>query len=218
MSYMIDLGGAPANEECAQLGQTPDFTTVNGFEVFAYKLAVIARHGMPPKGCRLNIHPNHHDFGTYSTLVLQVTDEDDETVQAYADAVEEGLGSWLKAGFTPPVTYHGSIATIVREDPCELVIGALLTTRPNADGNYETQRERFNRNATDLVVGMLQGSDAEIDVWVRVLLDSCPWVVRADRTVTIVMTRERLDAAITERTRPRPGDMDGPPPATVVLS
>jgi hypothetical protein len=35
MSYIIDIGGAPANEDCAQLGQTPDFETVNTFEVFA---------------------------------------------------------------------------------------------------------------------------------------------------------------------------------------
>lgn len=48
MSYIIDIGGAPANEDCAQLGQTPDFEAVNTFEVLAYKLAIIAHHGTPP--------------------------------------------------------------------------------------------------------------------------------------------------------------------------
>lgn len=136
MSYIIDIGGAPANEDCAQLGQTRDFDTVNTFEVFAYKLAIIARHGMPPEGCKLTAHANHHDFGTYCTLALKIEDEDDEAVQAYAEAVEEGLGSWVEAGFAPPVAYDGSVATIGRTDPSELVIGALLTTRPNPDGTF----------------------------------------------------------------------------------
>jgi len=136
MSYIIDIGGAPANEDCAQLGQTPDFEAVNTFEVLAYKLAIIARHGMPPAGCKLGPHTNRHDFGVYRTLALHIEDEEDEAVQAYAEAVEEGLGSWLEAGFTPPVIYAGPVPTIERLDHVELVIGALLTTRPNADGTF----------------------------------------------------------------------------------
>jgi hypothetical protein len=72
MSYIIDIGGAPANEDCAQLGQTPDFEAVNTFEVLAYKLAIIARHGMPPAGCKLGPHTNRHDFGVYRTPVSGV--------------------------------------------------------------------------------------------------------------------------------------------------
>ena len=72
MSYIIDIGGAPANEDCAQLGQTPDFEAVNTFEVLAYKLAIIARHGMPPAGCKLGPHTNRHDFGVYRTLADDV--------------------------------------------------------------------------------------------------------------------------------------------------
>ena len=45
MPDIIDLGGAPAEEDCAQLGRTPDFEAVNAYEVFAYKLAIIARYG-----------------------------------------------------------------------------------------------------------------------------------------------------------------------------
>lgn len=136
MSHLIDIGGAPANEDCAQLGQTVNFDEANTVEVMAYKLAIIARHGMPPEGCRLAVHNNHHDFGTYRTLVLRIENEDDEAVSAYADAVEEGLGSWLEAGITPPVTYIDTVAKIERSDHEELVIGALLTTRPNADGTF----------------------------------------------------------------------------------
>lgn len=136
MSNIIDLGGAPANEDCAQLGQTPDFDTANAHEVFAYKLAIIARFGEPPAGCRLKPLANRHDFGTYRTLSLRIDDEEDEKVAAYVDAVEDGLGSWLEAGFSPPITYEGSVATIHQLDVTELLIGALQTTRPNPDGRF----------------------------------------------------------------------------------
>ena len=136
MPYFIDLGGAPANEDCAQLGHTPDFDDVNAFEVSAYEVAIIARFGAPPAGCRLAALANRHDFGVYRTLVLHVENELDDAVRAYAHQVEEGLGSWIEAGIAPPVTYDGAIATIPRGDMTELVIGALLTTRPSPDGTF----------------------------------------------------------------------------------
>ena len=149
MAYDIDLGGAPANEHCALLGHTPDFSEVNRFEVFAYKLALIARYGTPPEGCALRGHDNHHDFGTYRTLMLHVTDDSDGVVRAYATAIEEGLGSWIEAGFTPPVHYDDGIAVIPRTDPCELVIAALLTTRPDHQGRLPVADfETLHRNLT----------------------------------------------------------------------
>lgn len=136
MSHIIDIEGAPANDEGAQLGQTIDFEAVNTHEGMAYKLAMIARHGMPAEGCKLIVHTNRHDFGIYRTLALKVEDEDSEAVEAYAEAVEEGLGSRIEAGFRAPVTYIGKVAKIERSDYIELVISALVTTRPNADGTF----------------------------------------------------------------------------------
>lgn len=136
MPHIIDLGGAPANESCASLGHTPDFDYINMFEVAAYKLAIIARYGAPPEGCRLSPFAHAHDFGTYRTLVLRIDNAAAPEVQAYAQLVEDGLGSWIEACFTPPVTYDGVVATVPRSDPAELMIGALLTTRPNPDGRF----------------------------------------------------------------------------------
>lgn len=136
MSDIIDLGGAPAEEDCAQLGRTPDFEAVNAYEVFAYKLAIIARYGQPPAGCRLKPLANRHDFGVYRTLSLRIDDEADEAVQTYAEAVENGSARWLDGGFAPPISYEGSVATILRPDVTELVIGALQTTRPGPDGSF----------------------------------------------------------------------------------
>lgn len=84
MPYTIDIGAAPANADCAQLGQTPDFERVNRFEIDAYRIAIIAIHGLPPQGCSLTSKANHHDFGTYRTLVLTIDDENDAAVAAYA--------------------------------------------------------------------------------------------------------------------------------------
>ena len=136
MPYFVDIGGAPANEDCAQLGHTPDFDAVNRLEVLAYKFAIIARYGEPPAGCRLAGRANCHDFGTYRTLVLHVENERDEAVRTYMLQVEDGLASWIEAGFHPPVTYDDGVATVVRDDPAEIVIGALTTTRPEADGRF----------------------------------------------------------------------------------
>ena len=136
MPYSIDLGGAPANEECAQLGHTPAFDDVNAYEVAAYHVGIIARFGPPPSGCRLAALANRHDFGTYRTLVLHVENELDAAVRAYADQVEEGLGSWLEAGIAPPVSYEGPLAIIAHRDRAELIIAALQTTRPDADGSF----------------------------------------------------------------------------------
>ena len=105
MPITIDLGGAPANEDCAQLGHTPDFAAVNRLEVDAYRAALIALFGTPPEGCALTAQPNHHDFGTYTTLAFVIGDDADlGPARAYAEAVEEGIGSWLEAGMAPPVT------------------------------------------------------------------------------------------------------------------
>lgn len=136
MPYFVDIDGAPANEACAQLGQTPRFDTLNKLEVLAYKYAIIARYGAPPPGCRLTGLSNRHDFGCYVSLVLHVEDELDEAVRAYAEAVEAGLGSWVEAGFRAPVTYDDATPTEVHADPIEILVSALLITRPNADGQF----------------------------------------------------------------------------------
>lgn len=74
---------------------------------------------------------------------------------------------------------------------------------PASDGDadsYDTQRGRFIRDATERVVGILEGSDAAIEVRVRSLLSSYSWLVPSDRTVTITMTRDGLAVMVAERT------------------
>ena len=138
MPQIIDLGGAPANEPCAQLGHTPDFRRINQLEVHAYRAAIQARFGPPPPGCALVTVHNAHDFGVYLTLGLKITapSGSSEEVDAYATAVEDGLSSWLEAGFAPPVEYDDAVAYRVRSDIDGIIMGALSTTRPAADGRF----------------------------------------------------------------------------------
>lgn len=140
MSNIIDLGGAPANEDCAQLGHTPDFERLNRLEVAAYRAAVIARCGPPPDGCALISITNRHDFGIYRTLGLRI-DADafrrNPSVAAYAETVQDGLASWVEAGFAPPVRYDDGRAPAVDRDRIDdIVTGALIATRPDPSGRF----------------------------------------------------------------------------------
>ena len=86
MPITIDLGSAPANEDCAQLGHTPNFANVNRFEMLAYRAALIAVHGVPPAGCHLVSVENRHDFGDYATLALVIADDAElAAARDYAD-------------------------------------------------------------------------------------------------------------------------------------
>lgn len=140
MSHIIDLGGAPGNEDCAQLGHTPEFERLNRLEVAAYRAAIIARFGAPPEGCALISVTNRHDFGVYRTLGLKVDAgayRRDLAVATYAEAAQDGLATWIEAAFAPPVRYEEGIAPAVDRDRIEdIVTGALLATRPDPSGRF----------------------------------------------------------------------------------
>ena len=137
MPIIIDIGVAPANEDCAQLGITPDYRAANRLEVLAYRAAIIAVHGAPPDGCRLELKSSHHDFGTYCSLTLMVSDEaSPSAAHAYISAVESGLGNWTEAAMAPPITYRDGIARWHKRTASDVVFGVLMSTRPDDDGHF----------------------------------------------------------------------------------
>jgi len=139
MTYTVEIGAAPINEECAQLGQTKDFEAINRLEVRLYRAAIIARYGVPPEAVTLRAKANAHDFGTYRELVAEVSDgaQDDPAVADYVAQVEDGLFSWLCAGFAPPIRYKpGGIADSGGRTFDQIVAGAMMTTRPKPDGSF----------------------------------------------------------------------------------
>lgn len=150
MSDIIDLGGAPANEDCAQLGHTPDFDKLNRLEVAAYRAAIIACHGLPPEGCSLVTVTNRHDFGIYRTLGLKIDalPSQRKTAFSYIEAVQDGLGHWHEAGFAAPVRYEeGGPPALDRDGIDEIITGALLATRPDGSGKFPIPEfETLHRN------------------------------------------------------------------------
>ncbi|VWX51079.1 hypothetical protein [Novosphingobium sp. 9U] len=130
------IGGAPAEEECAQLGHTPNFGRYNRLEVYTYKAAIIARWGAPPESVKLLAEPCRHDFGTYYEVQAHY-DEDDQAAADYVAAIEEGLARWIDVGFLQPVVYgpNGSVRSI----------------------NYDTRNEAVQRTIVSLERQRIEG-------------------------------------------------------------
>ncbi|WP_323810728.1 hypothetical protein [Sphingobium baderi] len=165
MPDAIDLGGAPADEDCAQLGQTEDFARLNRLEVATYRAAMIARFGQPPEGCAFVTLANRHDFGIYRTLGLTIdagSAHSDAAVLAYSQAAQDGLSSWVEAGFAPPVRYDDDgVPTLERESIADIVMGAILATRPDATGRYPVPDfERLHQNLVAAYPGSAEAANA----------------------------------------------------------
>ena len=115
-----------------------------------YAAAIQAMFGVPPQGCLLKPVHNGHDFGNYLTLALKIEAEreNDPAVVAYSEAVEDGLGSWLEAGFGPPIRYLADkSATTEGRDFEDIVMGALRTTRADQGGGWaRPDLEHLNTN------------------------------------------------------------------------
>ncbi|WP_199183732.1 hypothetical protein [Novosphingobium sp. HII-3] len=166
MTYTVEIGAAPINEECAQLGQTDDFATINRLEVRLYRAAIIARYGVPPEGVTLRAKANAHDFGTYRELVAEISDaaKDDPVAADYLTRVEDGLSSWLSAGFAPPIVYGpGRTADLAGRTYEDIVRGAMMTTRPGPDGSFfppdnETLHHNLRAGFPDLVPDGLEAA------------------------------------------------------------
>ena len=73
---------------------------------------------------------------------------------------------------------------------------------PSADSDadaYETQHERFQRDAAERIIGLLEGDDAALENRIRERLSGHYFLIPPNRTVTVVVTRDGLDIVIAER-------------------
>ena len=80
MNDFIDVGCAPACEDCAQVGSA-DYHQRARRECRAYINQLRRIFGPEPEGAHLSVRSNPHDFGTY----LSVTCSYDETRAASVD-------------------------------------------------------------------------------------------------------------------------------------
>ena len=149
-NWTLDLGGAPWNEDCAQIGHTPNFDLVNTAEAMLYRAALIGVAGSPPAGISLRIKANAHDFGTYRTVEASVDDErDDGSHASYLETLEIGIAFWHQAGFAPPefgqLTASNQLAGFV----VDAVASALRITRPGSTGAFFPESSgSLHRNLT----------------------------------------------------------------------
>lgn len=126
-THKLNIGPVPYEEDCAQLGSTPDFANVARVECRAYCAALIAHYGVPPDGARLRVLSCPHDFGTYYE-VYAFYDSDDRAASDYAVTVEQGLARWEDAGFPAPFSYGERGSLMDRHfESADLLIAKVIT-------------------------------------------------------------------------------------------
>lgn len=82
-------------------------------------------------------------------------------------------------------------------DVADLFESAVFSANEDsAADSYDTQQERFQRDAAERIIGLLEGGDAALDNRLRDLLSGHYYLVPEDRTVTITVTRKNLAIAI----------------------
>ena len=84
----LDLGSAPADEHCAQVGVDEDYAAVARRECRALIGQFKRICGDPPPGAFFRVHENPHDIGTYLSVAIHF-DPDDEDAVAYAYRCDE---------------------------------------------------------------------------------------------------------------------------------
>ena len=82
MRDFINIGPAPAEEDCAQLG-TPDYPECSRQECNRFIALIRRAFGKEPEGARLYVKCLEHDFGSYREVVCSFDDTLPDSV-AYA--------------------------------------------------------------------------------------------------------------------------------------
>lgn len=87
MKNQIEIGSAPSDEACAQIGD-PNFDQQNRRECRAFLDQIRRVFGEPPDGCQLKIVSNRHEYGVYREVAV-VFDERNEASIEWAFRVDE---------------------------------------------------------------------------------------------------------------------------------
>ncbi|AQH06195.1 hypothetical protein A9R05_45225 (plasmid) [Burkholderia sp. KK1] len=72
MVETIEIGSAPCDEQCAQIGES-NYPERSRAECRAFINQIKRAMGEPPEGVGLFIKSNAHDFGTYREVAVKVT-------------------------------------------------------------------------------------------------------------------------------------------------
>lgn len=159
MAYELET--TPCDEDCAQLGHTPDYAVIARCEALVHAAALQAFHGPAPAGTRFKVKANPHDFGTYYSLAFIIDTRPTSEIGDYAAKLEEGLNTWLQAGFSPPYDHADKRYQECRT-PEDAIQGALGTTRPFPDGRWPyPDAERLHTNLRAAYPDIAAGYDRQ---------------------------------------------------------
>jgi hypothetical protein len=84
----LDLGSAPSDERCVQLGVDDDYEARAGRECRTLIKQFHRLCGDPPPGTFFRVMANPHDFGVYYSVAIHF-DPNDEDAVAYAYRCDE---------------------------------------------------------------------------------------------------------------------------------
>ena len=90
----LDLGCAPSDEDCAQVGVDDNYPVRAKRECRALINQFKRMCGDPPAGARFRIMANPHDFGTYYSVVVDFDPEDQHAVTYAYRCDEEAPDQW----------------------------------------------------------------------------------------------------------------------------
>ncbi len=116
MKDYIDIGPAPCNEDCAQIGQL-GFTECNIKECRRFIELIRSTLGPEPTGARLGIKAHDHEFGTYREVVCYYDDDKPEAVDYAFRCESEAPAKWnpedddrcIEGREAPWVKVHGMV-------------------------------------------------------------------------------------------------------------
>ena len=94
MRDYIEIGSAPAEEECVQVNKEGNYHKAMREECLRFIELLRRTFGPEPEGARLSVKSNPHDFGTYYEVVCYF-EERDEAARKYAFRCEsETPATW----------------------------------------------------------------------------------------------------------------------------
>lgn len=132
-----------------------------------------------------------------------------EATMSHAGAFVE-VATDATVAFAPTQYFCNSVdetSVFVRRDSGQTALAvadiferAVFSSSDDGDADsYDTQQERFQADAAERIIGLLEGDDAALENRIRDKLSGHYFIVPADRTVTVVINRDRLEVVITER-------------------
>lgn len=93
MRDYIEIGPTPADEPCAQVGET-DYEERAAGECKRFIALIRKTLGPEPEGARLVVRANNHDFGVYYNVVCRYDDSFPDAVSYAFRAESEAPARW----------------------------------------------------------------------------------------------------------------------------